>query len=280
MTGTTTLPVHVATRYVQPLREGGSLPAVLETTGGLFVTKFRGAGQGAKVLLAEILVHGIAEVLGLPVPALAAITLPDRFGQSEPDPEIQELLKASRGLNIGLRYLDGAFNFDPVAARELVTPAFATTLVWLDAYVTNPDRTARNPNLLVWERRPWLIDHGAALYAQHDWASTDAARTATPFPLIRQHVLLELADGLAAERERAVALLDDTTIARIVAALPDALLLDPVSRDGWPDAATARARYARYLVERRDASAAFTAEAIAAREKLLAEPPTPYSARR
>lgn len=276
----TTLPVHVATRYVQPLREGGSLPAVLETTDGLWVTKFRGAGQGAKVLLAEILVHGLAAALGLPVPDIAAIDLPDRFGQTEPDPEIQELLKASRGLNVGLRYLDGAFNFDPVAARDFVTPAFATTLVWLDAYVTNPDRTARNPNLLVWQRTPWLIDHGAALYAHHDWASVDAARTATPFPLIRQHVLLELADALATESARAVARLDDATIARIVAALPDALLLDPVSGDDLRDADAARARYARYLVARRDAAEGFTAAAINAREALLAAPPTPYSARR
>jgi hypothetical protein len=280
MSDATTLPVHVATRYVQPLREGGSLPAVLETTDGLWVTKFRGAGQGAKVLLAEILVHGLAEALGLPVPTLAAIELPDRFGQTEPDPEIQELLKASRGMNVGLRYLDGAFNFDPVAARTVVTPAFATTLVWLDAFVTNPDRTARNPNLLVWQRTPWLIDHGAALYAHHDWASVDAARTATPFPLIRQHVLLEQADALATESERAVARLDDATIARIVDALPDALLLDPVSGDDLRDASAARARYVRYLIARRDAAPVFTAEAIVARETLLAAPPTPYSARR
>jgi hypothetical protein len=274
------LPVHVATRYVQPLREGGSLPAVLETTDGLYVAKFRGAGQGAKVLLAEILVHGIAEALGLPVPALALVTLPDRFGQSEPDPEIQELLKASRGVNVGLRYLDGAFNFDPVAAREVVTPAFATTLVWLDAYVTNPDRTARNPNLMVWQRRPWLIDHGAALYAHHDWPSVDAARIATPFPLIQQHVLLAMADGLAVEQARAVAALDDDTLARIVAALPDALLLDPVSADDVRDAPAARARYLHYLRARRDAAAIFTEAAITAREAVLAAPRTPYSARR
>ena len=275
-----TLPVHVATRYVQPLREGGSLPAVVETDDGLWVAKFRGAGQGAKVLLAEILVHGIAEALGLPVPALALVELPERFGQSEPDPEIQELLKASRGVNVGLRYLDGAFNFDPVAAREVVTPAFATSLVWLDAYVTNPDRSARNPNLLVWRRAPWLIDHGAALYAHHDWATVDAARTATPFPLIRQHVLLEQADALAMERERAVAALGDEVLAAIVARLPDALLLDPVSGDDLRDAGAARARYLAYLRDRRDAAAAFTDAAIAAREALLASPPTPYSARR
>ncbi len=280
MSETPLLPVHVATRYVQPLREGGSLPAVLDTTGGFFVTKFRGAGQGARVLLAEILVHGLAEALGLPVPPLALVQLPERFGQSEPDPEIQELLKASRGLNVGLGYLDGAFNFDPVAARDLVTPAFATTLVWLDAYVTNPDRSARNPNLMVHERRPWLIDHGAALYAHHDWASVDEARTATPFPLIRQHVLLELAGDLEAERRRATAVLDDATLTAIVARLPAALLLDPVSGDPSDDAATARARYERYLAARRDASAAFTAEAIRARDALLASPPAPYSARR
>jgi len=277
----TPLPRHQATRYVQPLREGGSLPAVLDTDGGgLFVTKFRGAGQGAKVLVAEIIAHGIASALGLPVPDLAIIDLPDRFGQSEPDSEIQELLKASRGLNIGLRYLDGAFNFDPVAAHDVVDTAFATTLVWLDAFITNPDRTARNPNLLVWQRKPWLIDHGAALYMHYDWPSVNEARVATPFPLIRQHVLLLRTGDIAATSRVAVDALCNATLDAIVHSIPDDLLMDPVTGDESPDADTAKARYVAYLRGRRAAAPAFISAAIEAREALRASPTQPYSARR
>jgi hypothetical protein len=277
---TTSLPIHHATRYVQPLREGGSLPAVLDTSDGLFVTKFRGAGQGAKVLIAEILAHGVANALGLPVPELALITLPDRFGQSEPDPEIQDLLKSSRGVNVGLRYLDGAFNFDPVAAQDLVDDAFATTLVWLDAYLTNPDRTARNPNLMVWQRQPWLIDHGAALYMHYDWAGVTDERITTAFPLIRQHVLLLRSGDLAAVDAVAVTTLTDAVLTAIVARVPDALLEDPVTGDPALPAAASRARYVAYLQRRRDASETFVAAAIAARTALQQDPPQAYAARR
>src|ERR1700738_813276 len=173
-----TLPTFSATRYVQPLREGGSPPAVVDTdAGGLFVVKFRGAGQGAKVLVAELIVGGLAMRLGLPTPDLALVDVSSRFGRSEPDPEIQELLRRSHGTNVGLRYLDGAFNFDLSAAGDLVTPELAARIVWLDPLHTKPARTARNPNMLVWERGLWLIDHGAALYAHHDWDSGDDART-------------------------------------------------------------------------------------------------------
>lgn len=276
-----TLPHHTAVRYVQPLREGGSLPAIVDTEGGgLFVTKFRGAGQGAKVLVAEIIAHGVAGALGLPVPELATIELPDRFGQSEPDPEIQELLKASRGINVGMRYLDGAFNFDPVAAHDVVDTPLATMLVWMDAYITNPDRTARNPNLLVWQRTPWLIDHGAALYMHYDWPSVNAARVATPFPLIRQHVLLLRSADLDAAATQAVAALGDDVLAGILERVPDRLLMDPLTGDDAVDAATARARYVSYLRARRDASPVFTAAAIEAREALRAAPAQPYAARR
>ena len=270
-----------AARYVQPLREGGSLPAIVDTDGGgLFVTKFRGAGQGAKVLVAEIIAHGLATAIGLPVPELAIIDLPDRFGQSEPDSEIQELLKASRGVNIGLRYLDGAFNFDPVAAHDVVDAPFASLLVWLDAYITNPDRTARNPNLLVWQRKPWLIDHGASLYMHYDWPSVNAARVTTPFPLIRQHVLLLRTGDLEAAEREAVAAVTDDVLQSILASIPDELLMDPVTGDDSPDAATARTRYLTYLRARRAASPAFTAAAVDAREALRASPSQPYSARR
>ena len=276
-----TVPHHTATRYVQPLREGGSLPAIIDTdAGGLFVTKFRGAGQGAKVLVAEMIAHGIATALGLPVPELATIELPDRFGQSEPDPEIQELLKASRGINVGLRYLDGSFNFDPVAAHDIVDGPFAATLVWMDAYITNPDRTARNPNLLVWQRKPWLIDHGASLYMHYDWPSVNEARVTTPFPLSRQHVLLLRSGDLEAAATAATAALGDDVLRAILDSVPDRLLMDPVTGDDSPDAATARARYVAYLRTRRDASPVFTAAAIEARETLRASPAQPYAARR
>jgi hypothetical protein len=276
-----TVPHLQATRYVQPLREGGSLPAILDTdAGGLFVTKFRGAGQGAKVLVAEMIAHGLASALGLPVPEMAVIELSDRFGQSEPDPEIQDLLRASRGLNVGLRYLDGAFNFDPVAAHDVIDTDLASMLVWFDAFITNPDRTARNPNLLVWQRKAWLIDHGASLYMQYDWPSVDAARIATPFPLIRQHVLLLRSGDLDATDRTARSALDGDVFESILAAVPDALLLDPVTGDDSPDAATARARYLRYLRGRLAAPAAFVAAAIEARETLRASPAQPFPARR
>jgi hypothetical protein len=157
-----TLARHEATRYIQPLREGGSLPAVVDTDGGgLFVVKFRAAGQGAKALIAELIVGQLAQTLDLPVPELAVIELSAAFGRSEPDPEIQNILRGSAGANVGLRYLDGAFNFDVAAAGALIAGDFATRLVWLDALVTNPDRSHRNPNLLVWRRTPGSSTPGA-----------------------------------------------------------------------------------------------------------------------
>jgi hypothetical protein len=275
------LPIHQAARYVQPLREGGSLPAVVDTdNGGLFVTKFRGAGQGAKVLVAEIIAHGIASALGLPIPEMAIIDLPERFGQSEPDPEIQDLLKQSRGMNLGQRYLDGAFNFDPVAAAELVDAKFASTLVWMDAFITNPDRTARNPNLMVWQRTPWLIDHGASLYMHYDWPSVNAARIATPFPLIAQHVLLLRTGDIDAADQAAVMALTDSVLRDIVASVPEPLLMDPVSGDESANAQIARERYVSYLTNRRDTSRLFVAAAIEARDQLRASPAKPFVARR
>src|SRR5687767_2572969 len=162
----------------------------------MFVVKFRGAGQGAKALIAELVVGALATALDLPAPELALIDVPEPFGRSEPDPEIRDLLRASHGINVGLRYLDGAFNFAPSAAAEMIGAPLASRIVWLDAFTTNPDRTHRNPNLLIWQRKPWLIDHGAGLYAHHDWPSVDEARTRTPFPMIRDHVLLDSASDI------------------------------------------------------------------------------------
>ena len=276
------LRTYSATRYVQPLREGGSLPAVVDTdVGGLFVVKFRGAGQGTKVLVSELLVGGLAMRLGLPTPELALVDVSPRFGRSEPDPEIQDLLRRSHGLNVGIRYLDGAFNFDLSAAGSLVSAELAARIVWLDAFTTNPDRTARNPNLLVWHRTPWLIDHGAALYAHHDWASVDDERTRTPFPLIRSHVLLAQSGDLADADRECAERLRDGAIRDVVASVPDSLLVDPASgASDFRTAAEARERYERYLTTRLAAPRAFLAEAVAAQEQVRREPPLHLKARR
>jgi hypothetical protein len=273
------IPRVTAMRYVQPLREGGSLPAVVDTDDGLYVVKFRGAGQGPKALVAELVVGLMAGALGLPVPQLALVDLPPPFGRSEPDPEIQDLLRRSHGLNVGLRYLDGAFNFDPTAAGELVTPEFAARLVWLDALATNPDRTHRNPNLLVWNRRPWLIDHGAALYVHHDWASATPEKVRGPFPLIAGHVLLARTDGLDRADAESAAALTDETLRGILDLLPDELLEAPeLEREGAP--AMHRTRYHEYLTARLQAPRAFHEAAVEAREALRRTVPTPRSARR
>jgi hypothetical protein len=273
-----------AARYVQPLREGGSLPAVVEDeAGGLWVAKFRGAGQGARVLIAELVVGGLAGALGLPVPGLAVVEVPAEFGRIERDPEIQDLLKRSAGTNVALRYLDGAFNFDPLAAGDLVDADFAARLVWFDALVTNPDRTARNPNLMVWRRGPWLIDHGAALYAHHDWRGVDEARARAPFPLVRQHVLLGRSADLAAADAALAPRVTDDLLGAVLATVPDALFEDPsgpVGAGELADAAAARARYVAFLGERVRGRAAWLAAAAAARAAALAAPPEPLRARR
>jgi hypothetical protein len=263
--------ILTATRYVQPLREGGSLPAVVETEDGtLYVVKFRGAGHGARALVAELITGLTAIALGLPTPELALIDIPPPFGRSEPDPEIQDILQKSHGLNVGAVYLDGAFNFDATAAGDLISPALAAGIVWLDAFLTNPDRTHRNPNLLIWRRSPYLIDHGSALYAHHDWEAVDDARTRTPFPLIQHHVLLgrTTASDIAAADREAVARLTPASIDGILSQVPDDLLSDP------------RSRYRDYLVRRLEAPREFVAEINRAREATVGVPPEPLKARR
>lgn len=276
------IPRHSASRYVHPLREGGSLPAVIDTEeDGLYVVKFRGAGQGAKVLVAELIVGGLASRLGLPTPDLALVDVSERFGRSEPDPEIQDLLRRSHGTNVGMRYLEGAFNFDPSAAGDMISPELAARIVWLDALTTNPDRTHRNPNLMIWKRQPWLIDHGAALYAHHDWSSVDDTRTRTPFQLIRSHVLLAGAGSLTAADEANASLLSDAIISDVVSTVPDDLLMDPVSgRGDFASSDHARARYALYLTERLEARSAWLSAAIEAQEQLRIEMPQHLRARR
>jgi HipA-like protein len=274
------LPIQSAVRYIQPLREGGSLPAIVDTTAGLFVVKFRGAGQGPKALIAELIVGLLAERLGFPVPEPALIDVAPAFGRAEPDPEIQEILRGSHGINVGARYLDGAFNFDPYAAGEYITPAFAAELVWFDGYTTNPDRTHRNPNILIWQRKPWLIDHGAAIYAHHSWNTVDPERTRTPFPLIKDHVLLAEADDIAAADRRLAGRLSPQLIDEVLAAVPDALLRDPLIAPEFASATTARGRYREYLLQRLARPRDFVAEAIEAQERRRSAPVFRRQARR
>ena len=218
---------HSAVRYATPLREGGSLPAIVETeSGDLFVVKFRGAGQGARALIAELVVGRIAQHLGLPVPDLAVVELGEGFGRTEPDPEIQDILRGSRGANVGLRYLDGSFTYDPVAVADRVTPERAADIVWLDALTTNIDRTPRNPNMLLWDDAVWLIDHGAALYFHHDWPSVDARRAQMPFAPIKDHVLLPHAASIADADARLAPMLTEEVLRSVLDEVPDALLMD------------------------------------------------------
>ncbi len=249
-----------ATRYVAPLREGGSLPALVEADDdGLYVLKFRGAGQGPRALVAELIAGELARSLGLPMPELALVHLDPDLGRAEPDPEIQDLLRASAGLNLGMDYLPGSLAYDP-AADQPVNPELAAAIVWLDALVTNVDRTAANPNLLVWHGRVRLIDHGAALYRHHhDWTLADAWRR--PFPAIADHVLLGRAASVAAADADLAARLPDDEIARVVGLVPDDWLRD--EEDASP--ARRRAAYVDHLVRRLAAPRAFAAEAEAAR---------------
>jgi len=275
------LPILTATRYVQPLREGGSLPAIVDThDGGLFVAKFRGAGQGAKSLVAELITGLLAQTAGLPTPELALIDVAESFGRSEPDPEIQDLLRASHGINVGLRYLDGAFNFDTSAAGEFISPELAARIVWFDAFVSNPDRTHRNPNLLIWNRQPWLIDHGAALYAHHDWASVDEIRTRTPFPLIKSHVLLAESGDIGQADEEMTAAITNVVIERVVANVPDELLSDSVTKGEFSSPDAVRGRYVDYLTLRIRSPRAFVTEAAEARERAHRTAPLRVAARR
>lgn len=249
-----------ATRYVTPLREGGSMPAVVEADDeGMYVLKFRGAGQGAKALVAELVAGGIAQALGLPIPEIVLMELDPELARTEPDPEIQHLIRASDGLNLALDYLPGAVNFDPVAERP--DAELASRIVWFDAYVSNVDRTARNTNLLIWHRRLYLIDHGAALYFHHGWDGSNA-NAGNPFSRIKDHVLLPWAGALAEADEALSAKLDRGVLESIVAEVPDSWLQ---SADAIADPAAMRAAYTDYLVRRLDQHQAFVQEAIDAR---------------
>ena len=245
-------------RYVVPLREGGSLPAVVETDrAGPYVVKFRGAGQGAKALIAESLVAGLARAVGLPVPTPAIVMLDAGFGAAEPDPEIQDILQGSVGANFGLAYLPGALAFDPAVPTD-VSPELAAAIVWFDAFVTNVDRTARNTNLLLWGGQVWLIDHGAALYFHHQWPGWEE-RAQSPFPQIREHVLLPLADDLAAADARLRPLVTDEAIRQAVSDLPDEWLGDEAL---FASVAEHREAYVTYLLARLHGPRRWLEEAI------------------
>lgn len=248
--------------------------------GGLFVAKFRGAGQGVKALIAELIVGMLARHAGLPTPEPALIEIPDSFGRTEPDPEIQDLLRASHGVNVGARYLDSAFNFDGNAAADYITPELAARVVWFDAFVSNPDRTHRNPNLMIWERKPYLIDHGAALYAQHDWPSVDDARTRSPFQLIKDHVLLAQSGDIVAADAELAPLMSGDIIQSALASVPDELLNEPSIKSDFATPDEARERYARYLSMRAESPRAFVDEAVAAQKRSAKIPALRVSSRR
>ncbi len=233
-----------ATRYVLALREGGSLPGIVEADDlGTYVVKFRGAGQGRKALVAEVVVGELARSLGLPVPELVEVHLDSGMAAAEPDEEVQDLLRASHGSNLGMDFLPGSLGLErPVG----VDPDLAARVVWFDALVQNVDRSWRNPNLLRWHGSPWLIDHGAALYFHHDWP-TRATAARRPYPSARDHVLLPVASPLPDAHAQLAPLVDGDRLAAALAAVPDGWLAD---EPGFADADDVRAAYAEVLLER------------------------------
>ena len=249
----------VVTRYVTPLREGGSLPAIVEADDdGMYVLKFQGAGQGVKALIAELVCGEIARLLGLRVPEIVFANLDAILSRAEPDPEIQDLLSASVGLNLGLDYLPGSITFDPLV--EKVDGKLASQIVWFDSFVTNVDRTPRNTNLLMWHKELWLIDQGAALYFHHAWDNWQQ-QSSSPFALIKDHVLLPLASELETANNEFRSQLTTGHIEAIVAAIPDAWL--------GSDAVDKRTVYAGYLTSRLETSDIFVEEAQRARQTLI-----------
>lgn len=250
-------------RYVTPLREGGSLPAIVEADDGfLYVLKFRGAGQGVKALIAELIGGEIARCLGLRIPEIVFANVDSAFGRTEPDEEIQDLLKFSEGLNLALHYLSGAISFDPTVTK--IDALLASQIVWLDCLITNVDRTARNTNMLVWHKELWLIDHGAALFFHHSWTNWEE-QAKRSFSQVKDHVLLPWASELekvdAAFRQR----LNKECINDIVALIPDDWLLHNTATP----AAESREVYTQFLLTRLASSEIFVKEAQYARKALI-----------
>ncbi len=255
------IPRLSAVRYAAPLREGGSLPAVVETADGdEWVVKFRGAGQGPGALIAELVAGSIGQRLGLPVPDLAVVDVPAQLGRAEPDPEIRELLERSVGANAGLRFVRGALPFR-AGVSAWPSPELAADVVWFDALVTNIDRTARNPNVLVHAGEPWLIDHGAALYIQHTWREPEA-HARRPFAQAADHLLLGLAGSIEEADERLATLLDRDVLEAILDQVPDDWLTVP------------RARFVEYVARRLEPPRPFVAPAEEARRSMAQAGPT------
>lgn len=246
-----------AMRYVTPLREGGSLPAIVEADDdGLYVLKFRGAGQGAKALIAELLGGEIGRVLGFKIPEIVFVELDADLARTEPDPEIQDLLKASDGLNLALDYLPGSIMFDVLIEKPSSEPA--SQLVWFDAFTANVDRTPRNANLLWWHKELWLIDHGAAFFYQHNWEKF-AENSQNPFKQIKDHILLPFADEIEKADAELSRKLTKEILREIVWLIPDEWL---------NDAETERAIYLEFLSNRLNGTREFVKEAIDARKLL------------
>lgn len=251
------------TRYVTPLREGGSMPAIAEADDGfLYVLKFRGAGQGHKALISEIIGAELARVAGLKVPELVFAKLDEAFGRTEPDEEIQDLLKASVGLNLALHYLSGAITYDPTVRK--IDPLLASKIVWLDCLLTNMDRTAKNTNMLFWHQELWLIDHGASLYFHHSWQNWEE-QAKRPFVLVKDHVLLPQASELEGVDAELAALFTPKIIADVLALIPDEWL----NEDLFTSAEKQRHAYAQFLNTRIANSINFVKEAQNARETLI-----------
>ncbi len=254
-----------ATRYLSPLREGGSLPAIVEADDqDLYVMKFAGAGQGPKALIAELIAGEIGRALGLRVPEIVLIELDGALASAEPNQEINDLLRASVGLNLGMRFLPSALPYGPLVQPQ-PDPMLCSDIVWFDAFITNVDRTRKNSNLLLWNRELWLIDHGAALYFHHDWRDY-LARARTPFAPVRDHVLLHRASRLREADLRARNILRREILAAIVASVPDDWL-DDASPFSGPE--EHRAGYLEWLSSRLDASSLFVTEAERARSSFI-----------
>lgn len=257
---------HVsATRYVMPLREGGSLPGLVEADDdGMYVVKFRGAGQGSGALVAELVVGELARAIGLPVPELVFIDIDPMLGRSEPDGEVQALIQASAGLNLGCDFLPGAMQFDGAMAGH-VDAELASAIVWFDAYITNIDRTARNTNMLWWHRSLKIIDHGAALYVMHAWDGYESRITA-PFGATRDHVLLGRASDIAGADDRFSGRIDTDMITSITSLVP--LEWWPLGQR-WQQPEQARDALRTYLVERLRTPRTFVAEGVRAHAALV-----------
>jgi hypothetical protein len=251
------------TRYVTPLREGGSMPAIAEADDGfMYVLKFRGAGQGTKALIAELIGGEVARTLGLPIPELVFAQLDEAFGRTEPDEEIQDLLRASHGLNLGLHYLSGSLTFDPAVTS--IDARTASQIVWLDCLLMNVDRTARNTNMLMWHKELWLIDHGASLYFHHSWQNWENPER--PFSYVKDHVLLPHATELEAVDAEFRGKLTEERINAIVALIPETWL---ECDSPFATADEHRQAYARFLTARIAHSAFFVKEAQHARAALI-----------